>query len=304
MKKLAFIVIHYGSSQITLDCLKTLAKQSKQNFKLFLVNNSTEKLFQNKIKDLFFSLIEPKSNLGFASGNNLALRQAYKEGFEYIILLNNDTLLPSDFSRKLESLARLSSADLFSPKIYFAKGFEYQRDRYKKNEKGKVIWYAGGIIDRQNFYAKNRGIDEVDTGQYNKKGETGFVTGCCLVIKKHVLENLGMLDEALFLYYEDVEYSLRAKVKGLKIFYEPEVFLWHKNAQSSPGPGSDLHRYYQTRNRLSLGIKYASLRAKKSLIIESLRHILAGGIERKAVLDFYAGNMGSSRVVGDKEEKI
>jgi len=155
-----------------------------------------------------------------------------------------------------------------------------------------VIWYAGGIIDWDNILAKHRGIDEVDRGQYEETSETPFATGCCMLIRKEVVEKIGLLDEKYFLYFEDVDYSLRAKKAGFKIVYFPKAHLWHKNAASSGKPGSATHVYYQTRNRLYFGFKYASLSTKKSLFFDSLKMIMKNNLHKKACLDYYLGRMG------------
>ena len=119
-----------------------------------------------------------------------------------------------------------------------------------------------------------------------------FATGCCMYISRAAIESIGFFDEKYFLYYEDVDYSVRAKQAGFGVFYDPSVHIWHKNAASSDKPGSLLHRYYQTRNRLYFGFKYAPSRTKKSLLMESVRMLLGGGVERKAVLDYYVRRMG------------
>ncbi|MBI5619624.1 glycosyltransferase family 2 protein [Candidatus Gottesmanbacteria bacterium] len=177
-------------------------------------------------------------------------------------------------------------------KIYFAKGHEYHRDRYKKDERGKVIWYAGGVIDWDNMYASHRGVDEVDQGQFNRIQETPFVTGCSMMIKKEVFDKIGLLDQRLFAYLEDVDFCVRAKQAGYKLLYVPQSVIWHTNAGSS-GVGSDTHQYYMTRNRLLVGFRYAPLRTKFALLREATRTIIGGSsIRRKAVLDALIGRLG------------
>ena len=85
-----------------------------------------------------------------------------------------------------------------SPKMYFAKGYEFHTDKYKTSEKGNVLWYAGGIIDKENVYTTHRGVDEVDHGQYNKIEETDVANGACVIIRREVFEKIGMLDASFF----------------------------------------------------------------------------------------------------------
>jgi len=221
------------------------------------------------------------------------IRYALRKGADYIMLLNNDTLVDKDLiSRLLEGMHRQEKVGIVGPKIYFAAGCEFHCKRYKENERGKVIWYAGGIIDWKNIYCSHRGVDEVDIGQYDKQEQTSFVSGCCMLVRKEVLEKIGLLDNKYYLYLEDVDFCLRARRAGFKIVYAPSAFLWHKNAESSGKPGSPLHVYYQTRNRLLLGIKYAPLRTKLALLRESLSVLKDNGVRKKAVVDFYLGRLG------------
>lgn len=297
MVKTALIILHYKGEDDTKACLDSLRDSKIQNIDLSLIvvaNNPSASLVSDA-RTVYpeLTLIENKENVGFAEGNNIGIRKALELQCEYIVLLNNDTLVSSDIISKLVTHANSqNSIGLISPKIYFAKGYEYHKERYKENERGKVIWYGGGQIDWQNVYASHYGVDEVDIGQYDKIRETDFATGCCMLIKRNVVEKIGFFDKKYFLYFEDVDYSIRAKKNGFRVLYFPEACLWHKNASSSDKPGSSIHMYYQTRNRLYFGYKYAPFKTKKSLFFDSLRLYRKNGIMRKAVSDFYLGRMG------------
>ena len=112
------------------------------------------------------------------------------------------------------------------------------------------------------------------------------------IADKKVIDDIGLLNEKYFMYYEDIDYSMKVRSKGLKAYYYPQAFIWHKNASSSGRPGSPLHVYYQTRNRLYFGIKYAPFRTKKSLLLESAKFLFQGGIRLKATLDCLLNRMG------------
>jgi GT2 family glycosyltransferase len=140
---------------------------------------------------------------------------------------------------------------------------------------------------------KHRGVDEVDKGQYDVEKETDFSSGCCMGIKKEVFGKVGFLNERYFLYYEDNDYSQRVKEAGYKVIYTPKAVLWHKNAGSVGGSGSNLQDYYITRNRLLFGMTYASLKTKLALFKESIKFLLNGRKwQKKGVLDFYLRKFG------------
>lgn len=301
MNSTAVIVLHYLNAQNTRDCLESLIRGNYQKdpFKLIVVANSDENNFSaSLIRDYpLVEVIKPKENDGFAAGNNLGIKFALKEGYQHLILLNNDTIVSPDLVSKItEKTEKDNDIGLLSPKIYFAKGFEYYIDKYTDEDWGKVIWYGGGKIDWANVYASHRGVDEVDRGRFDKEEETDFATGCCLYIRSEVVKKIGYLDEKYFMYFEDVDYSVRAKKKGFKVSYYPNTCLWHKNAASSGKPGSSIHIYYQTRNRLYFGMKYAPILTKKSLFLESIRDIFKDKVKRKAIRDFYFQRMGKGKI--------
>ena len=296
MVKVFITTITFNSHKATLECLESIEKLEKENFELFVmvIDNASKEVFETsrEYKNFKLKVLRSEENLGFSGGQNLGIRNALKEGADFIIVLNNDTIL----NRKLiKSLIASFKADvgIVSPKIYFAKGYEFHKDRYKETEKGKVFWYAGGIIDWSNVIAKHRGVDEVDKGQYSKVSEIEFATGCCMALRKEIFQNVGFFDDKYFLYLEDCDLSKRVKMKKLKVIYQPNAVLWHKNAASAGGSGSALQDYYITRNRLLFGFKYASVRAKLALIKESIKLMFSGRQwQKKGVSDFYLGRFG------------
>ncbi|MGA2911251.1 MAG: glycosyltransferase family 2 protein [Candidatus Levyibacteriota bacterium] len=298
MTKVFVTLINYNSNQATSDCLHSLEEINTADFVLSVVvidNASTEKFTKDKkYQKLNLKIIRSEKNLGFAGGQNLGIKFALDNGADYVVVLNDDVILDKDLIVELlKTFETNKDCGMVSPKIYFAKGYEFHKDRYQQNELGKVIWYAGGKIDWQNVIASHRGVDEVDKGQYEKVAETDFASGCCEMIKRKVLEKIGLFDERYFLYYEDNDLSQRAKAYNFKILYQPKAIMWHLNAGSTGGSGSTLHDYYITRNRLLFGFKYSSLRTKLALSKESFRDILSGRPwQKKGALDFYLRKFG------------
>lgn len=297
MIKVATIIINYNSLPQTKECLASLEKshQGKFSLKIIVVDNASEDFSEKALKAEFpnVTIISLPENTGFTGGNNIGIEKALEIDCKYLFLLNNDTLIdPQCISTLIEGMESDKSIGIMGPKIYFEKGYEYHRDRYTEAQRGKVIWYAGGIIDWQDVLFTHKGLDEVDHGQYNKIEETQFVSGCAMIIRGDIIRKIGNFDNRYFLYLEDVDLCLRAQKAGNRLVYNPRAVVWHKNASSSNKPGSPIHQYYQTRNRLLFGMKYAATRAKLALLRESLKFTLKGGIKRKAVLDFYLQNWG------------
>lgn len=288
-------ILNFNGKDNTIDCLKSLEKTSRNSFDfkvLVIDNGSREKLELPSFPNLNVQLIENKENLGFSGGHNVGINYALKNGADFVVILNNDTVVDKNLILELIKSSK-EDVGIVAPKIYFYPGFEFHKGRYKKEDEGKVFWYAGGIMDFGNVIGHHRGVDEVDNGQYKNSEITDFASGCCMLVKKEVFEKVGVFDDGYFLYYEDNDLSQRAKRSNFKILYNPKAILWHKNAGSVGGSGSSLQDYYITRNRMLFGMKFAPLRSKVSLIRESLNLLLKGRPwQKKGILDFYLGRFG------------
>lgn len=289
--KVSLIVLNYKGLGQTLDFLDSAARLNVDGFKLetLVVDNGSKDGSEealSKLKNINF--IETDENLGYAGGMNVGIKYALKHGSDFVILINNDTVCDKELVADLVKAAK--KHDIICPKIYFAPGYEFHKTRYKKQELGHVIWYAGGEIDWQNVIGIHTGVDEVDKNQYPERVIT-FATGCCMLVKRQVFEKIGLLDEKYFLYLEDMDFSHRAIAAGFKILFKPSAVLWHKNASSAGGSGSILQDYYFTRNRLLFAFKYANWKTKLAI----LKHIagqISNPIRRKALVDFLTFKYG------------
>jgi GT2 family glycosyltransferase len=300
MKKKVFIsIIDYNGKKNTIQCLKSIDKITTGDYEVSVVvidNASKDTLVENELKteSIPVKLITSKVNLGFSGGHNVGMQYAIDKGADYVLLLNNDTEVEKNFLIELlkvaESDAKIGAV---GSKIYFFKGHEFHKDRYKEKDLGKIFWYAGGINDWNNVYGLHRGVDEVDNGQYDTVEETDFASGCSVLLNAKVLEEVGLFDDRYFLYYEDGDLQERIKRAGYKIYYAPKSVLWHINAASAGGSGSPLQDYYISRNRMLFGFLYAPQRTKFALLRESIKIMLTGREwQKKGVRDFYLKKFG------------
>lgn len=297
--KVSVIIVNWNRKVDTLETLSALAKSNLEGVEaqIIVVDNastdgSVEAIKKLLIKNFDLKIIRNSKNLAFAAGNNVGIRPALDWGADFVLLVNNDLSVNKNTIVELLAAARqFPRAGAIAPKIYFAPGFEYQK-KYKKDEVGKVLWYAGGDIDWDNVLGSNHGVDEVDEGQYERTQETDFATGACVLYRAEALREVGMFDEKFFLYLEDADLSMRLKKAGWSVLYFPGTEVWHKVAQSS-GSGSELNDYFITRNRLIFGLRYAPLRAKLALLRESIRLLFWGRKWQKiGIRDFYLLRLG------------
>lgn len=274
MSKIAIILLNYNSTRLTRDCIKSLQKTKAKEDDYYIVvwdNLSSPQPASEDLPDcdLFLSPV----NLGFAGGNNRAVVYALsKYRPDYLLILNNDTIVGEGMVRQM--IAAFTSdpkVGMVVPKIYFSPGHEFFKSDYTKQERGRVLWYAGGGIDWRNLILFHKGVDEIDRGQFDKRETTAFAAGTAILTTPKLWKRLGGFDEAYFLYYEDADLSLRLQKMGKKIIYEPKATLFHINAGSTQGSGSTTHQYYQTRNRLRFGLQYSGIRTKVALLREAKR---------------------------------
>jgi GT2 family glycosyltransferase len=303
MDVISIILVNYNTPQDTRACIDSLfrVKTKDFTFNVVVVDNGSKKplTLAPRYLERAVDLIRSESNLGFTGGNNLGISHAIKNyQSDFILLLNSDTIVAPDFLMILhEKLKSNPKAGIATPKMYFHRGFEFFDKSYSPADRHKVIWYAGGSVDWRNLAAFHRGVDEVDRGQFDTLTESEFATGCCILIKREIIERVGILDKQYFLYSEDVDFSLRVRKAGFSILFCPESVIWHKIGRSSGGAGSKLQQYYQSRNRILVTFKHGPTRAKFTAMRLMSQMVLRGNsTERQAVFDFLFRRFGKQPI--------
>lgn len=301
MHHISIIIVNYDSEELTKACIKSLDSiDTTVKVEVVVVDNGSQNPFvAPKKTKLPVTVLRSESNQGFTGGNNVGIHHAIeRSNSDYVLLLNNDTQVSKDFLQKMyDWLLKRPEYGMVCPKIYFSKDREFHQQSYTPDQKGKVLWYAGGSIDWQHMTAFHRGVDEVDRNQFANQTDSDFCTGCCVLIKREVLEKIGFLDADYFLYFEDVDLSMKARSFSYKIGYTDDAHIWHENAGSSNGPGSVLHLYYQTRNRLLFFWRYGDLQVKRVILKLLTRYLNASATERKAALHFVLNQYGKQPIL-------
>lgn len=276
MKKIAVVILNYKSKDQVLMCLESVKKSSYENVEIIIMDNNSGDGIESEVKKYGVYFIQNGENLGFTGGNNGGIKRALEIDCDYIFILNPDTTIDKDCIKYLAEGLEKDSVGIVCPKIYFANS--------------KKIWFAGKVLDFNNVLGNHIGVNEQDYGQYDKDQETDDITGAAMMVRKEVFESVGLFDEKYFLYYEESDFSYRAKKKGFKLMYIPKAIVFHKNAQTT-GVGSSLQDYFITRNRMLFASKFLSLRTQFALIREALRSF-ANPSRRLALFDFLLGKFG------------
>ena len=179
-------------------------------------------------------IIENPTNDGVAKGNNLGIRKALDEGCECVLISNNDITLENNTIEELLSGLQSTCASMTAPKIYFAGT--------------RSFWYAGGYFHKRSGLNLHRGLHQHDDGQFDKQEPVGFAPTCFLLVRKDVFDQVGMMDEQYFVYWDDTDFIYRAVVgHGKSLWYIPSAVVHHKEGTST-GYMSDFSIRYQYRN--------------------------------------------------------
>lgn len=252
-KSVHIIILNWNGYLLTRDCLLSLRDIKYKNHRITVVDNASTDDSASKLLEEFpeIELLRSEVNLGFAGGNNLALTDA-KRKFDpdYYLLLNNDTVVDSSFLNYLTEAYKEPSIGLVCSKIYFF-------------DEPNRLWYAGGFFNKRTGNGGHYGYEQIDNGEFDNQRKVDYVTGCCFMLHRDVVNQIGLLDEIFFAYCEDLDYCLRAAEHGFECVYVPRSILYHKVSSSFKsktkiafGNRSPLAYYLNIRNRFFIFRKH------------------------------------------------
>ena len=243
----------------TIACLNSVSALQYPDVSVLLVDNGSEDNTTAIVTEQFpwVNVIPLPENLGFAKGYNIGLRAALQDNYPYIFLINNDTILASDcLDFLVEEIFAAPDIGMVTAKIYYA-------------DDPKRIWSAGGKLNQRTLEAVKKGDNQIDRGQWEDALDIDFAPLCAVLINKILLEEIGLLDESFFVYYEDMDFCRRVRASGFRIRLQPKAHMWHSVASSSGGSNSPHERYWMARSSVCYYAKHA--RGKQKLLVLLLR---------------------------------
>src|SRR5579859_3091178 len=238
LPRVAIVVLNWRQVDDTLACLESLRGLDYPCYQVIVVDNGSADGSAERIRQSFgnVTLIENPLNLGFAGGNNIGIGHSLRDGAEFVLLLNSDTEVSADLLRELVNAAEADrTIGMLGPKIYY-------------HEQANVIWSAGGTLSRYGEPGHLR-VDELDEPSGDRIQDVDYVTGCALLVRREVIEKIGLLDERFFIYFEEAEWCSRARRAGFRVVYVPRATMWHK-IRMHARVHSRRYVYLMARNRL------------------------------------------------------
>lgn len=252
MKPLLIVMLTYNEYALTADSIRSVLASDFKNggeplYDLLVVDNHSADGSYEKLRAEFPDvwMIRNEQNLGYAGGNNVGLRIAIEKKYTEVVLINNDTLFdPACFRMLVDAFAFHRSVGFAGPKVYY--------HDYRGRGMNNVFQSAGCWVNLNRGRAVCIGEGEVDHGQYDQCSITGYVNGCCIMMRTKMLEKIGLLDENLFIYWEETDLCERGRRAGYESIYVPEARMWHRVGATGGNP------YLMTRNKFIYLKKYAT----------------------------------------------
>ncbi|HEY7394796.1 MAG TPA: glycosyltransferase family 2 protein [Gemmatimonadaceae bacterium] len=211
------VLLNWCSERDTVDCIESLRRATYPALRILLVDNGSSDGSGDRLHARFpdLSYLPTGANLGYAGGNNRGFERALADGAEFILVLNNDTIVDPTCVEWLVNTAQATNAALVSPKILY-------------HDAPDTIWFAGGDFSPLRVQGRHRGEGTKDSHTEAGSSPITFATGCCFLIRSSVLRKLGGFDESYFIYVEDTELSVRLSRAGEHLLYEPRARVLHR----------------------------------------------------------------------------
>jgi GT2 family glycosyltransferase len=240
------VIVNWNLKKDTVACIESVG-QTGHPCQIVVVDNGSQDDSAEHIARRFphVKVMGIPRNIGFAAACNLAIKDGLDEHTQYVLLLNNDTVLHPDFFTELLRAAKANpQAGIFGPKVYSAA----EPDR---------LWHAGARRRRWVLAAVDLGRDQCDNGQFEHVREVDYVFGCSMLIRRQVFERVGMLDTGYFLYLEDMDFCLRAQAAGYRLLFVPQARVWHQGSAST-AQNPSLRKYHLVKSTLYFLRKHAA----------------------------------------------
>jgi GT2 family glycosyltransferase len=238
------IILNSDRREDTLACLASLSQGIYESLGIIVLDNHSSDGSVEAIQSKFpqVQIIELDENRGYAGNNNVGIKAALNQQADWVFVLNEDTVLAPDCLALLVSVGESDRhIGMVGPMVY----------HYDEPE---VIQSAGGFMNSR-WEAGHLGKNEKDQGQFCAPHSVDWLTGCGILVRRAVIEEVGMFDERFFIYAEEKEWCLRARKAGWRLMHVPQAKLWHKGVKREYHPKPSF-TYYSTRNRFLMLAKH------------------------------------------------
>jgi len=244
-RSVAVVLLNYCGEEDTAACVHSLHTSGRTELRIILVDNASPDGSGDRLHRRFPDLeyVQTGANLGYTGGNNAGIARALEDGCDYVLVLNNDTLVePGAIDRLVETAAGGMCVGAVGPKIVYAE----DPDR---------AWFAGGVLDRVRAVGRHSTDDAGIAARGDEAIDVSFLTGCCILLPAQVIRRIGGFEEDYFMYIEDAELSVRLSAAGYRLVYEPRARIHHRVPLEAEPP-APYQIQYRDRNRRRLARRH------------------------------------------------
>jgi len=238
------VILNTNRREDTLACLASLGRNTYRDHHIIVLDNASSDGSVPAIRSAFpaVQIIALTENLGYAGNNNVGIKAAMAQGADWVFVLNEDTILDPVC---LDQLINIGESDtktgIVGPIVYH-------------HDEPTIIQSAGGVLSRY-WESWHIAQNEPDQQQFLHPRAVDWVSGCAILVRRAVIERVGMVDERFFYYWEETEWCIRATKAGWRILHAPQAKLWHKGVRRDYRPKPSV-TYYNTRNRFLMLMKH------------------------------------------------
>ncbi len=237
MEKIGLVTITYNSADVIRGFLESTFSQTFQNFIIYIIDNNSQDNTIEILKentDSRIELVKNKENVGVAKANNQGIELALKDNCTQVLIINNDVEFEKQLFEKMLQIQKDKNCSLVVPKMMYFDTPDY-------------IWYAGSsFVKKKGFLPIHKGIKQKDISQFDGVYPVEYAPTCCLLVKKEVFQDVGMMDEKYFVYFDDTDFSYRVLKDGRhKLFYFSDTRFYHKVGSLTKSVEKEKKREYR-----------------------------------------------------------
>ena len=238
MEKIGLVTITYNSADVIRDFLKSTFSQTFKNFVIYIIdNNSQDNTLEilTEYTDNRITLVKNKKNIGVAKANNQGIELALKDNCTQVLIINNDVEFEKQLFYKMLQVQKDKNCSLIVPKMMYFDNPDY-------------IWYAGStFVKKKGFLPMHKGIKQKDNSQFDGIYPSEYAPTCCLLVKKQVFLDVGMMDEKYFVYFDDTDFCYRVLKDGRhKLFFFSDTKFYHKVGSLTKSVEKEKAREYRS----------------------------------------------------------
>jgi GT2 family glycosyltransferase len=261
------VILNWNGWEDTVACVASVKQTEYPDFHIVVVDNASSDGSEERIRAAHpdITVLQSGGNLGYAGGNNVGIRHALDQGADFVWILNNDTSVAPDALAELVRPAADPQIGIVGSKIYFMAA-------------PTRLWFAGGRVDWRRGIAYHLGDGEDDTGQYDAMTNSDTAQGASMLVSRATFEQIGLMDERYFLYFEEADFCCRARDAGFRVAFAPASHVWHSISKST-GARSSLFLYYFTRNNILFVRRHRKMRG----VVRSAPYLLKRSLKDVSV---------------------